>query len=356
MTVERAPASGRDPFTLGHQTPLPPKPAPEEIIMSTWQGNVDKPLVSIICHTYNHVQYVKHALHGFLMQKTDFPFEIIIHDDASTDGTDHIILGYAKRYPSLIRFIRQGTNQHSLGRKPVLFTLPEAKGQWIAFCEGDDFWISEHKLDKQVSAVESFANAAICFHQAIELDERNGVAELICDYGPARVIDSSTIVNLRGGSMPSASLLFKNAGARDYLRFMTEASPPVGDFFLQAYWSFLGEVVYMDEPLSVYRRNALGSWTSSQKRLDERRSYYLGMVRSIDRFNAETTKFSRSAASLYAPLHFYFRAYVLCEERAIDKTRNLFRGLAFIKRMSRTKVLWSFIAYCTWRVVQRKLG
>lgn len=113
--------------------------------------NDTKPLVSVCCITYNHANYIRDAIEGFLMQKTTFPIEILIHDDASTDGTAEIVKGYAEKHPDLIFPIFQKENQYSKGKKPNQeFNFPRARGKYIALCEGDDYWINPLKLQKQV--------------------------------------------------------------------------------------------------------------------------------------------------------------------------------------------------------------
>ena len=105
------------------------------------------PLVSICSITYNHAPYIRQCLDGFLMQKTNFKYEIIIHDDASTDGTAEIIKEYAERYPDLITPVFQTENQYSKGLRGFFakFVFPHAKGKYIALCEGDDYWIDPYK-------------------------------------------------------------------------------------------------------------------------------------------------------------------------------------------------------------------
>jgi len=114
------------------------------------------PLVSIACTTYNHVNYIHNAIEGFLMQKTTFPFEIIIHDDASIDGTNQIIKEYELKHPNLIFPVYQKENQWSRGVKRILitFVFPNCKGKYVAFCEGDDYWTDPYKLQKQVDFLE----------------------------------------------------------------------------------------------------------------------------------------------------------------------------------------------------------
>ena len=113
------------------------------------------PLVSITCITFNHAPYIKACLDGFLMQKTNFDYEIIIHDDASTDGTNNIIKEYEKKYPNIIYPIYQKENQYSKGIRPSWeFNLPRLRGKYIAACEGDDYWTDPYKLQKQVDFLE----------------------------------------------------------------------------------------------------------------------------------------------------------------------------------------------------------
>src|SRR5690606_24868156 len=116
-----------------------------------------KPLVSICCITYNHVKYIRQCLDGFLIQKTNFSYEIIVHDDASTDGTAEIIKEYVKRFPNIFIPICQTENQHSKGIRGVFakFVFPKSNGKYIAMCEGDDYWTDPLKLQKQVDILES---------------------------------------------------------------------------------------------------------------------------------------------------------------------------------------------------------
>ena len=109
------------------------------------------PLLSIFCITYNHAPYIKDAIEGFLQQKTNFPVEIVIHDDASTDGTDNIIKEYEKKYPELIIPIYEKENQYSQGvRINRDIMMPKIRGKYMAICEGDDYWTNPNKLQKQV--------------------------------------------------------------------------------------------------------------------------------------------------------------------------------------------------------------
>ncbi len=137
----------------------------EKDIIATWGKNVDinNPVVTIKCLTFNHKDFISTALDGMLMQITNFPFEIVVHDDASTDGTIQILQEYEKKYPNLIHVIYEEENQYS---KKIDFNKKIndlMKGKYIANCEGDDYWIDEHKLQKQMDYMQDNPDVIMCF-------------------------------------------------------------------------------------------------------------------------------------------------------------------------------------------------
>jgi len=124
------------------------------------------PLVSICCITYNHKEYIRDAIEGFLIQKTNFPIEIIIHDDASMDGTAQIVKEYANKHPDLFVTILQKENQWSKGIRPSpTYVWPRSRGKYIAICEGDDYWTDPSKLQKQVDFLEEHDSFSFCVHR-----------------------------------------------------------------------------------------------------------------------------------------------------------------------------------------------
>lgn len=122
------------------------------------------PIVSICCITYNQRDYIRQCLDGFLMQKTSFPLEIIVHDDASTDGTQDVIKEYAKKHPELFQIIIQKENQYSQGVNVLNNVFSCARGKYIAICEGDDYWTDPLKLQKQVDFLEKNGDFVMCSH------------------------------------------------------------------------------------------------------------------------------------------------------------------------------------------------
>ena len=135
------------------------------------------PLVSIQCLVYNHEPFLRQCLDGFVMQQTSFPFEAIVHDDASTDGSAAIIREYAEKYPDIIKPIYETENQYSkhdgsIGRIMDAAIHPSAK--YIAQCEGDDYWTDPHKLQLQVDFLESHPDYSLSVHEYTEWDEEKG--------------------------------------------------------------------------------------------------------------------------------------------------------------------------------------
>lgn len=124
------------------------------------------PCVSICCITYNHAPFIRQCLDGFMMQRTSFPIEVLVHDDASTDGTQDIIREYEAKYPDVIKPICQKENQYSKGVKvSLVYNYSRAKGKYIALCEGDDYWTDPYKLQKQVDFLESHPDYVMCSHR-----------------------------------------------------------------------------------------------------------------------------------------------------------------------------------------------
>lgn len=124
------------------------------------------PLVSIRCFVYNQVKYVRQCLDGFVMQKTNFPFEAIVHDDASTDGSAEVIKEYAQKYPHIIKPIFETENLYSKHDGSLEKVMDaQMRGKYIAVCEGDDYWIDPLKLQKQVDFLESHPEFVCSCHR-----------------------------------------------------------------------------------------------------------------------------------------------------------------------------------------------
>ena len=220
----------------------------------------DNNILSICCLTYNHEQYLKECIDGFISQKTNFKFEIIIHDDASTDKTLDIIEMYSSLYPDIIVPIIQKENQYSKGIKPIFkYVFPKSKGKYIALCEGDDYWTDPYKLQKQVDFLEANPEYSICFHPVQVL--KNGVFE---NDDLRKVGETSTIYDLaKGNYIHTPSVVFRN-GFLDRLP-LSIYQAPAGDYFLHMLNAKKGLIKKLDELMAVYRKHDQGIWSKTDK-------------------------------------------------------------------------------------------
>ena len=236
----------------------------------------DTPVVTICCLTYNHASYICDALESFIKQETTFPVEIVIYDDASTDGTTRLIRQYETIHPKIIKPIYQRENQFSKGIVHNLSLLfLEAKGKYIAFCEGDDYWTDPHKLQLQVEHMESNPETSLCVHASKVVKSSTGkVVRTIRPSDVSRYFDTDEIIEGGGGLFATNSILFKRSSYLQRPSYFSKSN--VGDYPLMIHLSTLGKVYYMDRFLSVYRTAIRGSWTSTthtgniQKMLDQK--------------------------------------------------------------------------------------
>ncbi len=156
----------------------------EADIMKYWSPDLlDHPVVSIRCLAYNHEQFIEQCLDGFLMQETSFPFEIVVHDDASTDSTAIIIHKYEVRFPHILKPIYETENQLSKADGSLTRIICHAvRGQYVAVCEGDDFWTDPTKLQKQYDYMEQHPECALCTHNTIMHNLQTGVDHPFFDW------------------------------------------------------------------------------------------------------------------------------------------------------------------------------
>ncbi len=151
---------------------------------------MNTPLVTIACITYNHEDYIRQALDSFLSQDVDFSFEIIVHDDASTDNTPTILKEYKDKYPEIIRLILRKENLYSMGVNKIFYHgifKSEARGKYIATCEGDDYWINDQKLRIQVGFLESHPNFNFSIGKVKVLDDHTGqITDMIEHFDPQK--------------------------------------------------------------------------------------------------------------------------------------------------------------------------
>lgn len=220
----------------------------------------DNVIVTIRCLVYNHEPYIRQCLEGFVMQKTNFPFEAIVHDDASTDGSAAVIKEYAEKYPDIIKPIYETENQYSKHDGSLRRIMDShTRGKYIAYCEGDDYWTDPLKLQKQVDFLEGHPEYTMCFHAAILKWEKKEHPDSLFYKVEEREYSGPEI--FKRWIVATASVVFK-ASVLDsdiYKKVLQDKRFLYGDnpLFLSA--AKLGRIYGMKDVMSVYRKHEGGA-------------------------------------------------------------------------------------------------
>ncbi|MDB9153001.1 glycosyltransferase family 2 protein [Parabacteroides distasonis] len=274
--------------------------------------------VTIRCITYNHEPYIRQALEGFVMQETNFRFEAIVHDDASTDGTAGIIQEYAEKYPDIIKPILETENQYSKGDGSLGRIMNAAmRGKYIALCEGDDYWTDPFKLQKQVDYLELNPDYGACYARTVYLYQQNRKFSSKPFGGPwVNFYD----LLIRPYFVPTATLMFRRKIYNDYVK---EINPycrnwKMGDLPISLYIFSKCKIKFFSETMSVYRvlNNSMCHFNSF-----EAKNKFINSAYDVKRFFANYNNFDNSIekriddAELFELLNSTLRYdYVLCKE------------------------------------------
>lgn len=257
-----------------------------------------EPMVSVCCAAYNHAPYIAQALDSFLAQQTDFPIEILVHDDASTDGTAQILRDYAARFPDVVKPLFETENQYSKGVAiDPTFNYSRARGKYIALCEGDDYWCDPCKLQRQVEYMERHPDCTFCF--------TNGYIEDVSGAPPRRAFlpysakdapacyaadHAYTLGDMCGLNFaPTASFLFPRAALARMPQSYWDKHCPHGDLKLRLFMTAAGYGAYLHAYTCVYRENvqngAMSQWSrEAGKRVYERSQSVAEMLTDVDEF------------------------------------------------------------------------
>lgn len=291
----------------------------------------DEILVTISCITYNHEKFIGQAIESFLMQKTNFKFEVIIHDDASTDKTQEIIKKYEKKYPNIIKPIYQKENQYSQGKKISLIINEKIKGKYVALCEGDDYWTDPYKLQKQVEYMEKNPDCGMCFHTVDEYDEKKKkIIGQVKPYNSDKIVLTEEIIMGDGGFLGTNSIMYRAENMREFPKFYLECS--VGDYPIQILHSTKKYAYFMTESMSAWRVNIGNSWTD--KNLDnikqkELRKDLIKMLREFNKYSNnkyEKVINKRIEKWSYRIIKLNQREKFLDEKEYLEFYNNLFLG------------------------------
>ncbi len=220
------------------------------------------PKVSVCVPTYNHEKYIRQTLDGALMQKTDFEFEIVIGDDASTDNNQLIIQEYVDKYPNIFQAFLHKENQGPKepkefgGRNNVLGLLKASKGDYVALCEGDDYWTDPLKLQKQVDFMEANLDYSICHHNMKVIYEDGSPDHFFNDEN--QKIESSIVDILEDRwFIATAATLYRNIfREKNFVDWHSRAA--AGDWALVIQLAATGKIHYLPETMGVYRKHRGG--------------------------------------------------------------------------------------------------
>lgn len=229
-----------------------------------------RPLVSVCVITYNHENYIKQCLDSILSQETDFEYELLLGEDDSQDNTRKICLEYAKKYPDKIRlFLHDRSNVIKIAGKPTgrynaLFNFSQARGQYLAFCEGDDFWNDKTKLQKEVDFLQKNKDFSLVFHPVyVQHVEERSLKEVYPDptIDPADyTINKLVYVNF----IHNTSVMYRKV---DYKKLIKDTMP--GDWYFHLYHAQYGKLGYIPDVMATYRRHKGGIWWGALRNRQE---------------------------------------------------------------------------------------
>lgn len=230
--------------------------------------------LSVVMITYNHGLYLKKAIESILNQITNFEFELIISSDASTDNTDFIVESIIKEHPkgSYIKFT---SHQKNIGVMPNFhYALKQATSQYVALCEGDDYWTNENKLQKQVDFLDQNEQFSICYH-SVSIDENNVIKT---DNITKTVNKVTTILDLaKGNFMHTCSVMYKNHLFVEFPTYFTQS--PIGDYYLHMLNARFGKIYFFEENMANYRVHNSSYWSSKKQK--EREKIWVTFIKNI---------------------------------------------------------------------------
>ena len=283
----------------------------QEEIMSKWSNF--RPLVSIRCITYNHEKYIAQCIEGFLIQETNFPFEICIHDDASTDKTADIIRTYEEKYPKIIKPLYETENQWSK-RGDTLTRIVDSmlNGDYIAMCEGDDYWTDPNKLQQQIDYLEGHPNCAVVVHHCSKYNDQTGKNEgTFPKFTVERDVPVEEVI-LGGGGLFGTNTMVYRREVLEYHKLAFWKASPVGDYPTILSCAHLGKVHFIPKVMSVYRIFSQGSWSSKT-------------LLSKDAFNKRLTHINACEESLLHYDEFTEKKYTQAIQEKLDLNKfNLY--------------------------------
>jgi glycosyltransferase involved in cell wall biosynthesis len=231
----------------------------EQQITNNWKSDSQIPLVSIVCITYNHEKYIAKTLDSFLMQTTDFSFEILVGEDCSTDNTLHILKKYKEKYPTIIKII---TGEKNIGSAQNFKRVFESsKSKYIALCEGDDYWTSINKLQSQITFLENNPEYSMCCHNSENYD--NATKKTLHIFPNIKNEKDFLLNDLFNSNIANTcTVVYRNFNIKISEIFNTL---PLGDWPLHMLHAEYGKIKFLPENMARYQIHASGIWSSMNR-------------------------------------------------------------------------------------------
>lgn len=254
-----------------------------------------RPKVSVALITYNHAVFIAQAIESVLMQKTNFDCELVIGEDDSSDGTREIVKSYKEQYPDKIRLLLNERNKviyingRPTGRWNFVNTLQHCTGQYVALLEGDDYWTSSHKLQKQVDYLDAHSECSMCCHNVMQLyEDRSLKPHNIHPFVRKQVYSLGDL--LRGNFIATCSLVYRNHLLSEFPDWFYTVAMADWPFFMMI--AQYGDIGYLDEAMGIYRIHGKGIWSTVNKSENLRglASVYQAMLAHLDSSYAPLVK------------------------------------------------------------------
>lgn len=309
----------------------------EQEIMKNWKGDIDKPVVSACCITYNHENYIAEALDSFLMQETNFVFEVIVRDDASPDKTAEIIREYEIKYPNIIKPIYEKENGYQKGIKASPVAFAKAKGEYIAFCEGDDYWTDPEKLQVQINEMRKYPDISLSFHLSSTINNLNIQLQPKLQKRN-KFYSTEEIITGNFHLVQTNTIVFKKEKIKN-LDFDLFSKSPVGDVWMRVNAAIPNGALFINKNMSIYRVQAQGSWSASMQEENKFIKYVDTMIKSIDLFDKYWDFKYTHAFLIYKNM--YIDAVMKKDINQIQKNNfiNNYKYLMSIKNL----IQWNFL-------------
>lgn len=307
----------------------------EAEVKKRWATTNCEPLVSVVCMCFNHERFIEDALCGVFLQETEFAFEVLVHDDASTDRSAEIIRRFEARYPSIIRATYQTENQYSQGHPQGISMRKKCRGRYRCSCEGDDFWIVADKLQRQFDYMEQHPEVGLCYHTVYLLDERTQTIDTVgADVGESVTkISVDEIMANRGSRLHTVSSFVRNENLDLFNRSVEGFT--VGDLFLKMYFALQSQVVLLGFTGAVYRKFTSGSW--SDRTLGCFEDHSMKMILYVDQFYGYHRHLP-NASEMGVVLQFYIMQILHFKAGPMHFLRSFYSIFKSIKNYSRIKL------------------